>query len=368
VSAIPFVNLVAQLDRLRPDLESAFKTVLAERAFIQGGYAASFSREFCAELGLPPGIGCSSGTSALIIALAALGVGPGDDVITVANTFFATAEAICALGASPVFVDVEPGAYTMDPDAFEAAITPRTKAVVPVHLFGTPCRMDAISRVAKAHGLAVVEDAAQAHMARYDGKPLGAYSDAVAFSFYPGKNLGALGDAGFVCMADPERLDWACRYLDHGRSSKYEHGFVGSNHRMDGLQAAFLSAKLPYLAEWTERRRANAALYDRLLGEGGIKRIEPDALATPVYHLYVIEADDRTSLQRALDAANIGWGIHYPVPLHQQPAFKNHPAASVRLPVTERAAGRIISLPMCGELTADQVARVCDVVLSALAR
>lgn len=362
LNEIPLVNLKEQHRKLKLGLLSTIEEVIDSSDFIQGRYAETFERSFANLLEAPHVVGCSSGTSALSLALECSGVGDGDEVITVSNTFFATAEAICNVGATPVFVDVHPDTYTIDLVAMEAAITPRTRAIIPVHLFGVPCDMPAIMDVADRHGLVVIEDCAQAHLASYEGKCVGTFGNFGGFSFFPGKNLGALGDAGCI-TAHRDEDDLLLRKLrNHGRIGKYEHDIVGYNHRIDGLQAAVLSLKLKFLEEWTERRIANAKLYDCALDQMGIKRIHPPVEGRAVYHLYVIEVDDRNQLLNALQEQKIQAGVHYPLPLHLQPALKKFGNGFGSLPVTERAAQRMVSLPMCPELKADEIERVVEVV------
>jgi dTDP-4-amino-4,6-dideoxygalactose transaminase len=361
---IPFVDLEGQYRKLKPQIASAIDEVLESRAFIQGPFAARFEKEFADVLGARHGIGCANGTAAISLALEAMGIGRGDEVITVSHTFFATAEAIYHVGATPVFVDIDPDSYTLDAALLEAAITPRTKAIIAVHLYGTPADMDAINAVAARHGLKVVEDAAQAHLATYRGKSAGTLGDAASFSFYPGKNLGAFGDAGFITTSSDETAQRLRRLRDHGRLSKYEHDVIGYNQRMDGLQAAILSVKLKYLAEWTETRRRNAARYDARLQAKGFKTIKAPDHTRSAYHLYVVEVENREEMLKILGEAGIGCGVHYPVPLHLQPALKQRITGRDALPHTERAAARVLSLPMCGELTEDGVERVCDTFLA----
>ena len=362
LSTIPLVNLKAQHLKLKSRLLFKIEEVIDSSDFIQGRYAETFESSFAHLLGAPHVVGCSSGTSALSLALECSGVGEGAEVITVSNTFFATAEAICNVGATPVFVDVHPDTYTIDLAAMEAAITPRTRAIIPVHLFGVPCDMPTIMDIAGRHGLVVIEDCAQAHLASYGGKCVGTFGTFGGFSFFPGKNLGALGDAGCI-TAQRNEDDLVLRKLrNHGRIGKYEHDMVAYNHRIDGLQAAVLSVKLEFLEEWTARRIANARLYDSALDDLGVKRIQPPTAGRTVYHLYVIEVDDRDRLLQAFQAQNIQAGVHYPLPLHLQPALKSFGQGSGSLPVTERAAQRMVSLPMCPELTKKEIERVVDVV------
>jgi dTDP-4-amino-4,6-dideoxygalactose transaminase len=361
---IPFVDLESQYRLLKPEIARAIDDVLESRAFIQGPFAAQFEKEFSGAVGARHGVGCANGTAAIALALEAMGIGRGDEVITVSHTFFATAEAIYHVGATPVFVDIDPRSYTLNPDSLEEAITPRTKAIIVVHLYGTPADMDAITTVAARHGLKVLEDAAQAHLATYRGKCAGTLGDAASFSFYPGKNLGAFGDAGFITTDSDETAQRLKRLRDHGRLSKYEHDVIGYNQRMDGLQAAILSVKLKYLAGWTESRRRNAARYDTRLRAKGFKTIETPDHIQSAYHLYVVEVENRKEMLKHLSEASIGCGVHYPVPLHLQPALKGKVTGSDALPHTERAAARVLSLPMCGELTEEKVDRVCDVFLA----
>ncbi|MCF8506725.1 MAG: DegT/DnrJ/EryC1/StrS family aminotransferase [Caulobacter sp.] len=363
---VPFVDLKAQYATIRDEIRDAMTAVLEETAFIQGPHVEGFERTFAERLGVAHCVGCSSGTSALTLALEAVGVRPGDEVITVSHTFFATAEAILGLGAVPVFVDVRADTHLMDPEAVASAVTPRTRAIVPVHVYGGPCDMDAIGAIAARHGLKVVEDAAQAHLATCQGRMVGTLGDAACFSFYPGKNLGAYGDAGAVTTADPALAVRMRSMRDHGRAAKYEHDAVGHNHRMDGLQGAILAVKLRHLDGWTEARRRAAALYDRHLGDLGLSGIRPGPGCRPVHHLHVVELPegiDRGALQAALQAQGIATGVHYPIPCHLQPAIDGRPGS---LPVTERLAGRILSLPIYPEITEAQIAHVCRALRDAL--
>lgn len=356
---IPFVNLKAQHEKLKPQLLAKIEEVIDSSEFILGRYVDEFERQFVHLLGAEYAVGCSSGTSAVSLALEALGVGAGDEVITVANTFFATAEAICNVGATPVFVDVDSASYTMSVAALEQAITPRTKAVIPVHLFGVPCNMPEIMRIAEKHGVYVVEDCAQAHLAKYEDRYAGTFGHIGAFSFFPGKNLGALGDAGCIVTNDGSCADRIRKLRNHGRIGKYEHEFVGYNHRMDGIQAAVLSVKLEHLSDWTARRIHSAQLYNTYLDGLGIKRIVVSAQAQPVYHLFVIELDGRDKAADHLARQGIQTGVHYPVPLHLQQALRRFGKGVGSLPVTEQASKRILSLPMCPELSETDIERVC---------
>ncbi|MEO8930493.1 MAG: DegT/DnrJ/EryC1/StrS family aminotransferase [Caldimonas sp.] len=363
--SIPFVDLAAQYAAIKDEVGAAIERVIASQAFIQGPFVKQFEAEFCAAHGARHGVGCSNGTAAIQLALQALGVGPGDEVITVPNTFFATVEAIAGVGAVPVFVDIDPRTHGIDGSAIEAAVTKRTRAIVPVHLYGNPCDMDAVMAVAERHELVVVEDAAQAHLATYRGRFAGTIGDAGTFSFYPGKNLGAYGDAGFVFSRNAAVDATLRKLLDHGRMGKYEHDVMGANNRMDGIQAAVLSVKMRHLAEWTRTRRAHAALYaERLVGSGATL-VQPTEGAEPARHLLVIEVGNRDQVAEHLRGHGIVTGIHYPLPLHLQPALASPNRPTGSFPVTERVAQRVLSLPICGSLTSDKVefiaARVRDV-------
>ena len=360
---IPFLDLKAQHEPLRQELLAAFDEVLTSCAFAGGPFVAGFEQDFAAFCGSAHAVGVGNGTDALWFSLLALGVGAGDEVITVPATFMATAEAITHSGARPVFVDVDPQTYTMDPAWIERAITPRTKAIVPVHLYGQVADMDPILDIARRHGLFVIEDACQAHGAEYKGRKAGSIGDAGCFSFYPGKNLGALGEAGSVVTNNPELARKVQMLRDHGQSRKYCHTMVGWNGRMDGIQGAALRIKLRRLPQWNVARRAVAAHYTRLLQ--GI-----DGLITPVeapcsfhvYHLYAIRLTGRDSLIAALDAKGISCGIHYPVPVHLQEAYSSLGLRQGSFPVAERHACEVVSLPIYPELSFAQVERVAHEV------
>lgn len=356
--AIPLVNLHRQHQALKPQLMAAAESVIDRNAFILGQDVADFEKIFANTIGAAEVVGCSNGTAALALALEAVGVEPGDEVITVSHTFIATGEAIAHVGATPVFVDVDPDTYTMNPESLEKAIGPQVQAVVPVHLYGTPADMDAINEIACRNGLKVVEDAAQAHLATYGDRMVGTLGDAASFSFYPGKNLGAMGDAGAVATNDPEVAQKARLLRDHGRTEKYTHEVVGYNRRMDGLQGAFLSVKLPYLVELNQRRQEVAAQYDAALSQAGFHLMKTQKKSKSVYHLYVVQVSNRDEVLSALKNASIGVGIHYPTPLHQQPAFQGQAKEGAELPVTEEVASRIISLPICGYITEVEVEKV----------
>jgi dTDP-4-amino-4,6-dideoxygalactose transaminase len=359
---IPLVNLKRQYDGLRDEVTAAMSEVLESKEFILGPFVSRFESHFATYHEVAHAVGCSSGTSAISLALEGLGVHAGDEVITVGHTFAASAGAIRNVGAVPVFVDIEPEAYGMDPRAIEAAISPRTRAIVPVHIYGTPCDMFAIAEIARRHELAVVEDAAQAHGATLQGRRVGGLGTAAAFSFYPRKNLGACGDAGAITTNDAALADRLRKLRDHGRISKYVHDIIGYNHRMDGIQAAVLTVKLKYLDQWNSHRRAAAHRYDAAFRVRGFKTIRPSATAMSVYHLYVVEVSNRDAVRIALARRGIATGTHYPVPLENQPAFKPW-APSAALTVTERVAERILSLPVCGDITEQEQDQVIEAFL-----
>ncbi|HVA93070.1 MAG TPA: DegT/DnrJ/EryC1/StrS family aminotransferase, partial [Chloroflexota bacterium] len=326
---------------------------------VQGPEVAAFEEEFASACGTRHAVAASTGTSALHLALLAVGVGPGDEVITVSHTFIATAEAISACGASSVFIDIDPRTYLMDPSLLEAAITPRTKAIIPVHLYGQMVDMDAILAVANRHGLPVLEDACQAHRATYKGRLAGSVGTAGCFSFYPSKNLGTVGEGGAVVTND-EALAARMRMLrDHGQSRRYYHDVVGYNYRMAAIQAAALRVKLPYLDGWNAARRAHAQRYTTLLAGLPVTTPATSPHGDPVYHLYVIRASDREGLRQHLTAQGVGTGIHYPVPIHLQQAYVVE-ARGVALPVTELVASEVLSLPMYAELTNHHIEAVAE--------
>lgn len=347
---IQLVDLKSQYHGIREEMLAAIEEIIESTAFIQGKYVADFEAEFCRRHGLAHGAACSNGTAALFLALVGAGVGPGDEVITTTNTFVATGEAICHVGAKPVFVDIDPKSYLLDIAKAEAAVTPRTKAIIPVHLYGNAQDMDACLVLAKRHGLKVIEDCAQAHFARYKGRFIGTFGEAASFSFYPGKNLGAYGDAGFVTCADKAANEHVRRLIDHGRSEKYLHDVIGYNHRMDAMQAAILSVKLRHIDEWTRRRRAIAQRYDERLKAAGFQVLEPTPGAEAVYHIYPVQVSNRDAALAELKKRGIGAAIHYPVPLHLQPAFGYLGYKRGDMPVSEAFAQRELSLPIFGEL------------------
>ncbi len=349
--SIPLVDLQAQYATIQQEIEQALQRVISTSQFIMGPDVAAFEAEFAAYCGAAHCVGVASGTAALELALRACRVGPGDEVITVAHTFIATAEAISAVGAKPVFVDIDPDTYNLDPSLLEQAITPRTRAIIPVHLYGQPADMPRILAVARAHDLFVIEDAAQAHGATWDGQRAGTLGDIACFSFYPGKNLGAYGDAGAVTTNRADLAEQVRLLRNHGRRDKYVHEVPGFGERIDTLQAAILRAKLPHLAAWTAARRRLAARYDQLLAGMGLILPQVAAAADPVWHLYVVRCPDRDALLAELNRRGIGAGVHYPLPLHLQPAYAHLGYRAGDLPVTERVAAECLSLPLYPEMS-----------------
>jgi dTDP-4-amino-4,6-dideoxygalactose transaminase len=358
---VPFVDLRIQHATLASAIEPAIREVCEHGDFILGPAVERFEAAYAAYIGTRHAIGVASGLDAIELALRAHDIGPGDEVITVANTFIATVLAILATGARPVLVDARADSYNIDAAAVAAAITPRTRAIVPVHLYGQPADLDAITALSRRHNLVLIEDAAQAHGARYKGQRIGLFGHAAAFSFYPSKNLGAYGDGGMVVTND-ERVAEKVRLLRNcGQRVKYYHSVVGTNSRLDTLQAAILGVKLPHLDSWNAARRQHAAAYSsRLRSHVHTPATMPEV--EHVFHLYVIETDRREALQAALTAKTIQTGIHYPVPIHLQEACANLGYKAGDFPVTERAARRILSLPMYPELSAEQINDVIDTV------
>ena len=353
---VPFLDLKAQYDAIADEIDDAIRQVIERTAFSGGPFVSAFEEQFAAFCQCKYAIGVGSGTEALWLALAALDVGQGDEVITVPNSFIATAEAISFCGAKPVFVDVNGESQTMDPVLLEAAITERTKAIIPVHLFGQMADMGPIMEIARRHNLFVIEDACQAHGAEYNGRPAGSVGDLGCFSFYPGKNLGAYGEAGGVVTNSDELSDRIRMIRDHGQSKKYHHAMIGWNGRMDGIQGAILSVKLKYLAGWNDARRKNAQFYSSLLSTiDGVTPPREMDYARHIYHVYAVKAKNRDPLMAALAEQGISCGIHYPVPIHLQNAYQYMGAEKGSFPVAEKCAEEIVSLPMFPELTDEQI-------------
>lgn len=359
---VPLVGLFDQYQTIKPEIDAAIEGIITKSAFVGGDEVRRFEAEFAAYCEAKACVGVGNGTDALYLTLRALGVGPGDEVLTVAHTFIATSEAISMTGAQPVFVDIKEDTMLMDPTLLEKAITPRTKVIVPVHLYGQPCDLDAIMEVADRHGLKVVEDAAQAHGARWRDRRVGSIGDAACFSFYPGKNLGAFGDAGAVVSQDEDLIERVRMLANHGRLEKYTHKMEGVNSRLDGLQAAILRVKLRHLDEWNQSRRRHADFYFEAFSHSGLQLPVVHENALPVWHLFVVRVSDRESLQQKLKDEGIATGIHYPVPLHLQPALQHLEIPLGMLPVTEKVSGEVVSLPMYPELTEAQLETVVNAI------
>ena len=353
---VPFLDLKIQYASIRDEIAVALQQVLDNTAFAGGPFVEKFEKDFASFCKCGFAMGVGSGTTALWMALSGLGIGQGDEVITTPNTFIATAEAISLCGAKPVFVDIDEQTYDMNLDLLEDAITPKTKAVIPVHLYGQMVDMDRVMRIARAHGLVVVEDACQAHGAEYNGQRAGSIGDAGCFSFYPGKNLGAYGEAGAVVTNDAELAEKIRVLRDHGQTRKYYHSMIGWNARMDGFQGAVLSVKLKHLPAWNDARKRNARLYDELLADADeiITPVEVDR-AGHVYHVYAIRTKDRDALINYLAKKNVYCGIHYPMPIHLQNAYSFLGKGKGSFPVAEKCAEQLVSLPMFPELSEEQI-------------
>jgi dTDP-4-amino-4,6-dideoxygalactose transaminase len=348
---IPFLDLQAQYATIKDDIQQAVARVFDSGQFVLGDEVAAFETEFSRYVGADHGIAVNTGTSALHLALLAAGVGPGDEVITVPFTFVATVAAIGYTGASAVFVDIDPRSFTMDVTQIEAAITPRTKAILPVHLYGQPADMDPILAIARKHGLVVIEDACQAHGAEYKGLRVGSLGDFACFSFYPGKNLGACGEAGMVVTSNARQAEQMRMLRDWGQARKYQHTLRGFNYRMEGLQGAILRVKLRHLDAWTDARRSRAAEYDRFLRGSDVVRPVEMPYARHVYHIYAIRTADRAELQRSLQSHGVQTGIHYPIPVHLQEGYRDLGYVAGDFPHSEKAAREVLSLPMYPELS-----------------
>ena len=357
---IPFVDLKAQYDSIRTEIGKSISNVLNSTAFIGGPYLKEFENNFAKFNEVKYAVGVNSGTDALFLALKATGIKSGDEIITVPNTFIATTEAITRNGAKIKFVDINKETYEIDTGLMEKAITSKTKAILPVHIYGQMAEMDVIKEIADKHNLMILEDACQAHNATFNNKKAAYYGDAAAFSFYPSKNLGAYGDSGAVITNNNEIAEKIKLLRDHSRISKYEHIEEGFSSRMDGIQAAVLDIKLKYLEKWTEMRRKNAKLYNELLENIDVVTPIENKKTKHVYHLYVIRTKERDKMIEFLNKNRISTGIHYPVPLHLQPAYKHLGYKKRDFPVTEKYADEILSLPMFPELTEEQISYVCE--------
>jgi dTDP-4-amino-4,6-dideoxygalactose transaminase len=364
MSKIPFFNLSEQTSAIRAEVDKALSSVIDNTAFVLGPGLEEFEEAFAAYCGATYCAGTSSGTSALHAALLAFGTGEGDEVITVANTFIATVEAIAMTGAKPVVVDVFEDSGLMDPSKLEDAITDKTKVIIPVHLFGQCCDMDSINGIAASRGIKVLEDACQAHGAKYKGRRSGSLGDAAAFSFYPSKNLGAFGEGGAVTTSDEKVIATIKGLRHHGQIVKNEHSVIGYNYRLHAMQAAVLGVKLRYLDGWNGKRRKLAARYHANLNGSGfwMAAEQPDCEA--VYHLFPIGCKDKEAVGKALSEAGIGWGQHYPIPVHLQPAFSYLGYSEGDFPIAEKLMRTSLTLPMFPELKEEQVDEVCDVLRS----
>ena len=352
---IPFVDLKVQYDSIKDEIHAAINRVLESSQFVLGKEVAAFEGEFAAYCGTRYGIAVNSGTSALHLALLAAGVGPGDEVITIPFTFVATVAAIGYTGAKPVLVDIEPKSFTMDVTQITKAITKRTKAILPVHLYGHPADMDPILEIAQKHKLQVIEDAAQAHGAEYKGKRVGGLGDLGCFSFYPAKNLGAYGEGGMVVTNNPDYARTIRMLRDWGQERKYYHDLKGYNYRLEGMQGAVLRVKLRNLEAWTEARRKHAAQYNQLLKNSGVQTPQEMDYARHVYHIYAIRTSQREALQKTLNEQGIQTGIHYPIPVHLLKAHADLGYQRGDFPYSEKAANEVLSLPMYPELAPAQV-------------
>jgi len=362
---VPYADLQSQYRSIKAEIDAAVLRVLDSAQFILGDEVTAFEREFAAYTATGETVALNSGTSALHLALLAAGIGAGDEVITVPFTFVATVAAIQYAGATPVFVDIDPATYCMAPDAIERAITSRTKAIMPVHLYGHPADMDPIVAIAARHGLSVIEDAAQAHGASYKGRPCGSIGEMAGFSFYPGKNLGAYGEGGAAVTSNPGLAKTMRLLRSWGEERRYEHALKGFNYRMDGIQGAVLRVKLRHLEAWTEARRARAAEYRQAFAGSDIVTPVERPGCRHVYHVYAVRLRNRDATRAQLQARGIQTGVHYPIPIHLQPAYTDLGYGPGDFPVAEQVAREVLSLPMFPEMTSTQVAEVAEAVLTA---
>jgi dTDP-4-amino-4,6-dideoxygalactose transaminase len=364
---VPYLDLKAQYRSIKPEIDAAIARVLESCQFVLGPEVAAFEQDFAAYSGTSECIALNSGTSALHLALLAAGVGPGDEVLTVPFTFVASVAAVVYAGAKPVLVDIDPRSFTMDPASIEAVLTPRTKAIVPVHLYGQPADMDPIMEVARRYNLVVIEDAAQAHGAKYKGRPVGSIGNMACFSFYPGKNLGAYGEGGAVTTSNTESARAVRMLRDWGQDRKYHHVLRGYNYRMEGFQGAILRVKLRHLDSWTEARRAIVSKFNQLLADSGMELPTQMPWARHVYHAYTVRTKERGVVQAALEKEGIQTGIHYPVPVHLQPAYADLGYARGAFPHSEKAADEVLSLPLFPEMTDDQIRSVSHALMGVAA-
>ncbi len=363
---VPLIDLKIQHRSIAAEIEAAIKNVCENTAFILSDEMKAFEQEFATYCGAKHGIGVANGTEALFLALKALGIGAGDEVIVPTNTFIATAAAVSHTGAIPVFVDCDPETYCIDPAKISGAITERTKAIIPVHLYGHPADMDTIMNIVRSCGLKVVEDCAQAHGTHYKGKQVGSIGDVSAFSFYPSKTLGAYGDAGMVITNSDELCESIKLLRDNGRTSWYEHAIIGYNSRLDGIQAAILRVKFKYLEKWVEARRAHAARYRELLGDIEELALPVEKYGRHSYYVYVVRVKNRETFMARLKEKGCGCGIHYPIPLHLQPAYAYLGGREGDHPVAEQYAKEIVSIPMFPEMTDAQICEAAAVIREAV--
>jgi dTDP-4-amino-4,6-dideoxygalactose transaminase len=359
---IPLIDLKKQYESIKSEIDDAIKDVVESCQFILGERVAAFEADFAAYCQSRSALGVNSGTSALHLALLAAGVGPGDEVITVGYTFVASVAAICYTGAKPVLVDIDPRSCTIDPAKIEAAITQKTKVIMPVHLYGNCADMDPILDVARRQNLLVIEDAAQAHGAEYKGRRAGSMGSLACFSFYPGKNLGAYGEGGAVITSDEQYIEPLKQLRDQGQSEKYFHTMIGYNYRMEAIQGAVLGVKLKHLDDWNDLRRRHASVYYRELANSGVRLLEERPETVSVHHVFPLFTEERDELRSHLKQAGINTGLHYPIPVHLQPGFRHLGYNEGDLPETERACKEVLSLPMYPELTNQEVASIVDSV------
>lgn len=363
---VPYLDLKGQYRSIKPEIDAAIARVLESCQFVLGSEVGAFGQDFAKYCGTAECIAVNSGTSALHLALLAAGVGPGDEVITVPFTFVASVAAVLYAGAKPVLVDIDPRSFTIDPAAIEKAITPRTKAILPVHLYGQPADMDRIVEIAKRRKLVVIEDAAQAHGAKYKGRPVGSIGDMACFSFYPGKNLGAYGEGGAITTSNEDYARTIRMLRDWGQDRKYHHLLRGFNYRMEGFQGAILGVKLRHLEQWTEARRQLVGEYNRLLADCDVETPKEMPWAHHVYHVYTVRTEERDRLQQALAEQGIQTGIHYPIPVHLQPAYADLGYGPGAFPQAEAAAKQVLSLPLYPELPTHSVEIVAAAVKTAV--
>jgi len=366
---IPLVDLKSQYQSIKPEIDRAIENIIANTRFIGGAELDAFEADFAKYQGVNYSVGVASGTGAIFLALRGLGIEAGDEIITTAHSFIATIEPVEEIGAIPVFVDIDPETYNIDVKQIEAKITDKTRAILPVHLYGQIANMDALMEIAKKHNLYVIEDAAQAHGAEYKGKRAGQWGDIATFSFYPGKNLGAYGDGGAIVTNNEDLAKRISQLRDHGRNGKYLHNVIGYGERLDTLQAAILHAKLPHLDGWNTKRREHAAYYTEMLKNH--PKVKTPTIAEnhlPIFHIYCIQVEgDRDAILNQLRENGVGAGIHYPIPIHLQPAMTHRGIPEGSFPVTEKVAKQIISLPIYAELTEEQRSYVVETLLDILA-